>query len=69
MKQNAMYHYVYVMHYVVQNTKLSFFVSDINYFHCLRIVELLKDTEKGSKNIFGMYSSQRMKVRKYFHVT
>ncbi|XP_064646845.1 CDK5 regulatory subunit-associated protein 3-like [Lineus longissimus] len=33
----------------------------INYFHCLRIVELLKETEAGSKNIFGRYSSQRMK--------
>lgn len=33
----------------------------INYFHCLRIVELLKDTESSTKNIFGMYSSQRMK--------
>ncbi|XP_022106552.1 CDK5 regulatory subunit-associated protein 3-like [Acanthaster planci] len=33
----------------------------INYFHCLRIVELLKVSESGSKNIFGYYSSQRMK--------
>ncbi len=37
--------------------------SDINYFHCLRIVEILKDTESGTKNIFGRYSSTRMKVR------
>ncbi len=35
--------------------------SDINYFHCLRIVELLKGTESGTKNFFGQYSSQRMK--------
>ena len=27
----------------------------------MRIVEILKETEKNSKNIFGMYSSQRMK--------
>ncbi|PIK58233.1 putative CDK5 regulatory subunit-associated protein 3 isoform X1 [Apostichopus japonicus] len=33
----------------------------INYFHCLRILELLKVSESGSKNIFGYYSSQRMK--------
>lgn len=35
---------------------------DIHYFHCLRIVEILKGTEASSKNIFGRYSSQRMKV-------
>ncbi len=33
----------------------------IHYFNCLKIVEILKETEKNSKNIFGMYSSQRMK--------
>lgn len=33
----------------------------INYFHCQRIVELLKNTECGEKNIFGQYSSQKMK--------
>ncbi|XP_070549609.1 CDK5 regulatory subunit-associated protein 3-like [Ptychodera flava] len=33
----------------------------INYFHCRRILELLKETEAGSKNIFGYYSSTRMK--------
>ncbi|KAA8581216.1 hypothetical protein FQN60_002797 [Etheostoma spectabile] len=36
--------------------------SYIHYFHCLRIVEVLKGTEASSKNIFGRYSSQRMKV-------
>ncbi|XP_049616132.1 CDK5 regulatory subunit-associated protein 3 [Syngnathus scovelli] len=35
--------------------------SYIHYFHCLRIVEILKGTEQSSKNIFGKYSSQRMK--------
>lgn len=35
--------------------------STIHYFNCLKIVEILKETEKNSKNIFGMYSSQRMK--------
>lgn len=34
---------------------------DINYFHCQQIIDILKDTEKDSKNIFGGYSSQRMK--------
>nr|CAI5827122.1 unnamed protein product [Callosobruchus analis] len=33
----------------------------INYFHCLKIVEILKETEADSKNIFGRYGSQRMK--------
>ncbi|KAI5103298.1 CDK5 regulatory subunit-associated protein 3, partial [Silurus meridionalis] len=35
--------------------------SYIHYFHCLRIVDILKGTEVSSKNIFGKYSSQRMK--------
>lgn len=48
----------------------TYFVSlfsliDIHYFHCLRIVEILKGTEASSKNIFGRYSSQRMKVRQF----
>ncbi|XP_075233414.1 CDK5 regulatory subunit-associated protein 3 [Lycorma delicatula] len=33
----------------------------INYFHCKRIVELLKETEADTKNLFGRYGSQRMK--------
>lgn len=36
--------------------------ADIHYFHCLRIVDLLKGTEASTKNIFGRYSSQRMKA-------
>lgn len=37
--------------------------TDINYFHCKKIIELLKeDEESGKKNMFGRYSSQRMKV-------
>ena len=36
-------------------------ILDINYFHCLQIVDILKQTEKDSKNIFGSYTSQRMK--------
>lgn len=35
--------------------------SYINYFHCLKIVEILRETEAGSKNFFGSYGSQRMK--------
>ncbi|XP_053118227.1 CDK5 regulatory subunit-associated protein 3 isoform X2 [Hemicordylus capensis] len=35
--------------------------SYIHYFHCLRIVEILRGTEASTKNIFGRYSSQRMK--------
>ncbi|XP_023013682.2 CDK5 regulatory subunit-associated protein 3 [Leptinotarsa decemlineata] len=33
----------------------------INYFHCLRIVDILKETEADSKNLFGRYGSQRMR--------
>jgi len=35
--------------------------ANINYFTCLRIVEILKETESNSKNFFGSYGSQRMK--------
>jgi hypothetical protein len=36
-------------------------LTDIDYFVCQKIVEILKETEVNSKNIFGFYSSQRMK--------
>lgn len=36
-------------------------LSAIHYFNCLKIVEILKETEKDTKNFLGMYSSQRMK--------
>lgn len=49
-------------HHVKCVSSFFFFLLDINYFHCLRILELLKVSESGSKNIFGYYSSQRMKV-------
>ena len=39
-----------------------FLSTDINYFHCIRIVGLLKVSESATKNIFGGYSSKRMKV-------
>lgn len=32
-----------------------------NYLICKQIIEILKETEKHSKNLFGYYSSQRMK--------
>ncbi|KAM7344774.1 CDK5RAP3 protein homolog [Cochliomyia hominivorax] len=35
--------------------------TNINYFHCKEIVEILKQTEKDTKSIFGTYGSQRMK--------
>uniref|UniRef100_A0A1B0GNA4 Uncharacterized protein n=1 Tax=Phlebotomus papatasi TaxID=29031 RepID=A0A1B0GNA4_PHLPP len=35
--------------------------AHINYFHCLKIVEILKMTEADTKNVFGRYGSQRMK--------
>lgn len=39
-----------------------FFFIDINYFYCIRIVELLKVLEFVIKNIFGGYLLKRMKV-------
>ncbi|XP_010724861.1 LOW QUALITY PROTEIN: CDK5 regulatory subunit-associated protein 3 [Meleagris gallopavo] len=33
----------------------------IHYSHCLRIVDILRGTEASTKNLFGRYSSQRMK--------
>ncbi|OWF41135.1 CDK5 regulatory subunit-associated protein 3-like [Mizuhopecten yessoensis] len=33
----------------------------VNYFHCVKIVAMLKDSESGKKNMFGQYSSQKMK--------
>ncbi|XP_014611249.1 PREDICTED: CDK5 regulatory subunit-associated protein 3 [Polistes canadensis] len=34
---------------------------DINYFDCLKLIEILKETEANTKNMFGRYGSQRMK--------
>ncbi|KAH3704656.1 hypothetical protein DPMN_079715 [Dreissena polymorpha] len=36
--------------------------TDLNYFHCQQVIELLKDTSCGEKNIFGQYSSVEMKA-------
>ena len=38
--------------------------THINYWHCVEIIEILKDTEKDSKNFFGQYGSQRMALWK-----
>ncbi|GBP65621.1 CDK5 regulatory subunit-associated protein 3 [Eumeta japonica] len=35
--------------------------SHINYFLCLKIIEILKETEADTRNLFGRYGSQRMK--------
>lgn len=35
--------------------------TDIHYFHCLQIIEILKTTEADTKSVFGRYGSQRMK--------
>lgn len=40
---------------------LFVFISDIHYFHCLQIIEILKTTEADTKSVFGRYGSQRMK--------
>ena len=47
---------------IVFNSLLFHSFVDINYFHCCRIIELLKVSEADTKNMFGYYSSQRMKV-------
>ncbi|XP_040393016.1 CDK5 regulatory subunit-associated protein 3 isoform X3 [Cygnus olor] len=39
----------------------------LHYFHCLRIVEILRGTEASTRNLFGRYSSQRMKVSGHRH--
>lgn len=51
------------MYIIYGNKFCKIFVSflDINYFHCCRIVEILKETEADTKNLFGWYGSQRMK--------
>ena len=51
-------------------SKLLFFFAEllsgahINYWHCAEIVEILKETEKETKNFFGQYGSQRMALWK-----
>ncbi|XP_030382960.1 CDK5RAP3-like protein [Scaptodrosophila lebanonensis] len=35
--------------------------TNINYFHVKEIIEILKQTEKDTKSVFGTYGSQRMK--------
>lgn len=44
-----------------EEIKLLLIDSKLDYFSSKRIVEILKTTEASSKNIFGRYSSQRMK--------
>ena len=34
--------------------------TNIHYFSCKAILEVLLETEKGTKNILGMYTSQRI---------
>ncbi|KAH8331478.1 hypothetical protein KR074_004093, partial [Drosophila pseudoananassae] len=35
--------------------------TNINYYHVKEIIEILKQTEKDTKSVFGTYGSQRMK--------
>ncbi|KFD67571.1 hypothetical protein M514_03487 [Trichuris suis] len=47
-----------------ENGTIATLLSDtplVTYFECAKIVEMLKETEASSKNIFGSYTSQRMK--------
>ena len=56
------YHLIVQFFFLCVDWVFFLVLSDINYFHCVRIVELLKVSESSSKNIFGGYSSKRMKV-------
>jgi len=40
---------------------IDFPPADINYYHVQEIIEILKQTEKDTKSVFGTYGSQRMK--------
>uniref|UniRef100_A0A5S6QLN6 CDK5 regulatory subunit-associated protein 3 n=1 Tax=Trichuris muris TaxID=70415 RepID=A0A5S6QLN6_TRIMR len=47
-----------------ENESIAALLSEtplITYFECTKIVDLLKETEASSKNIFGSYTSKRMK--------
>ncbi|XP_075166512.1 CDK5RAP3 protein homolog isoform X2 [Haematobia irritans] len=35
--------------------------TNINYYHCKEIIDILKQTEKDTKGLFGSYGSKRMK--------
>ena len=37
-------------------------IIGVNYFHCLKVLELLKVAEGSQKSLFGQYTSQRVKV-------
>lgn len=43
--------------FIIKNSS----IADINYFHCKEIIEILKQTEKDTKSVFGTYGSKRMK--------
>ena len=47
--------------YQLTNRQYSHNFVELDYFSCEKIVEVLKKTESDSKNMFGYYSSQRMK--------
>ncbi len=40
-------------------------ITDLNYFLCQKVVELLKSTEGESKNLFGQYNSLILRVCTY----
>ena len=47
---------------VTRNNQIYWFVADIEYFHCLQIIEILKETEADSwQSLLRRYGSQRMK--------
>lgn len=52
---------IYFSYFIVWYLFETSFLLDINYFYCKRIIEILKETEADTKNLFGSYGSQRMK--------
>ncbi|XP_052803580.1 CDK5 regulatory subunit-associated protein 3-like [Mya arenaria] len=52
------------LHTLQENEQIKTLVGNgnVTYFTCLELVELLKKTSAGEKNIFGQYSSQQMKA-------
>ncbi|KJH43534.1 hypothetical protein DICVIV_10445 [Dictyocaulus viviparus] len=57
----CVFQYFYISCIKLGSSRWLEFFTDVNYFHCRRIVEILQDTEKNTKNFLGFYSSQRMK--------
>lgn len=54
-----LYHLDYL--FIGSSELMCLLFTDINYYHCLQIVEILKETEADTRSLFGSYGSKRMK--------